>query len=145
VPQRTSNGIYTLGVPAPQGYGLIAKASGYIESDQSSSAERGISKQLNFYLSTNTTKGTQTIVNITSPASNATVSSPFTVSASASASSGTTISWMALYIDGVKTYGVTGATLKSSVTASPGLHKITVQAKDSSGTLIQKSIAISIQ
>jgi hypothetical protein len=140
-----SHGIYTLGVPAPQGYGLIARASGYIESDQSSSAEKGISTQLNFYLSANTTKSNQTIVNITSPASNATVSSPFTVSASASASSGTTISWMALYIDGVKKYGVTGATLKTSVSASTSAHKITVQAKDSSGTMIQKSIAISIQ
>jgi hypothetical protein len=142
----SSNGTYTLGgLPAPQGYGVTANASGYAESELSSSAEKGLSTQLNFYLSTSTTQSTQTQVNISSPASNSTVSSPLTVSASATASSGTSISWMAVYLDGVKKYGVTGATLKTGISASSGSHKVTVQAKDSSGTIIQKSINIAVQ
>jgi hypothetical protein len=86
-----------------------------------------------------------TVINISTPANNATVTSPFTVSSTATPGTGLTISYMNLYLDGIKNYGVSAATLNRSVSTTAGTHRLTVQTKDSSGALISKSITVTVK
>ena len=66
-------------------------------------------------------------VTISTPAANATLSSPFTLSASFN--NGGTASYMKLWIDGVSKLVINNTTkLSTSVTLSSGKHKLTVQA-----------------
>jgi hypothetical protein len=75
-------------------------------------------------------------VTITSPASGATVASPVHVTATASDSK--SVSYMQIYLDGVKVYQVSGTSqLDTSLAMSSGSHRLTVQASD--GTTVFKS------
>ena len=70
-------------------------------------------------------------VTISTPAANATLSSPFTLSASFS--NGGTASYMKLWIDGVSKLVINNTTtLSTSLTLSSGKHKLTVQAYNGS-------------
>ncbi len=82
-------------------------------------------------------------VTICTPANNATVTSPLTVSA------GTTdtnpVSTIQLYVDGSAKVTQNGGTLNGSVTLTAGSHKLTVQAKDSTGTTFKQTIYVTAQ
>jgi acid phosphatase len=79
-------------------------------------------------------------VTIATPAANATVSSPFTVSASFNG----TASYMKLWVDGVSTYTVFSAsTLTKSLALASGKHHLTVQA--SNGTVYSSSEYVTVQ
>lgn len=82
-------------------------------------------------------------VTICSPANNATVVSPLTVAA------GTTdmkpVSIIQLYVDGSAKLTQNSGTLNGSVTLTAGTHKLTVQAKDSAGTVIKQTIYVTAQ
>jgi hypothetical protein len=88
---------------------------------------------------------TVTTVTISSPLDQSTVASPFTVNAKATPGTGLTISYINLYLDGVKKVGVSGATLNTTVSTTSGTHRLTVQTKDSSGAIINKSINITVK
>ena len=81
-------------------------------------------------------------ITISSPASGATVSSSIHVKASATSSS--SISFMNIYIDGNKVAGISSSSIDKYVSASAGSHRITVQAKDSAGSLFGKSINVTV-
>lgn len=75
---------------------------------------------------------TNRTVTICSPANNATVSSPVTISAAATDSN--PVEAMQVYLDGVKVFEVTNTkTLDTSLAVSSGAHRLTVQAIDASG------------
>jgi hypothetical protein len=82
-------------------------------------------------------------VTICSQANNATVTSPLTVSA------GTTdtnpVSIIQLYVDGSAKLTQNSGTLNGSVTLTAGTHKLTVQAKDSAGTVFKQTIYVTAQ
>ena len=75
---------------------------------------------------------TNRTVSICAPANGATVASPFEVTASATDSSA--VSSMQIYLDGSAVYTkLSTKSIDTSVTASVGTHRLTVQAKDSGG------------
>ena len=138
-----SNGVYALaGLPAPNAYSVSVTAAGYVGSDLSATVTPGLSTQTDFYLLP--AQATQASITIASPANNATVSSPFTLTASATASLGTTITSMSVYLDGKNVYGVNASSLQTTIPASSGAHKLTVQSKDSAGTITNQSVYITV-
>ena len=100
------------------------------------------SKTVNFTVPTATTK---TTVTITSPLDQSTVASPFTVNAKATPGTGLTITAMNIYLDGVKVYGISASSLSKSLSTTAGTHRLTVQAKDSSATVTNKTINITVK
>jgi hypothetical protein len=81
-------------------------------------------------------------VTISSPGSGATVASPMKVAASATSSYPVTL--MQIYLDGIKVYQISGASLSTSVSASTGQHRLTVQAYDSSGYIFKNTIYVTV-
>lgn len=81
-------------------------------------------------------------VAVSSPANNATVSSPFQVEASASGP--LPIVAMIAYLDGQIAVNVKAASMNASVSAGSGTHSLVVQAWDSSGTVYKQSLSISV-
>ncbi len=81
-------------------------------------------------------------VTISSPGSGATVASPFKVAATAA--SGYPVTLMQIYLDGVKVYQVSGASVSTSISASSGQHHLTVQAYDSSNYIFKTSIYVTV-
>ncbi len=82
-------------------------------------------------------------VTICTPANNATVTSPLTVTAGTTDSN--TVSLIQLYVDGSAKVTQHTGTLTGSVTLTPGSHKLTVQAKDSTGTIFKQTIYVTAQ
>lgn len=82
-------------------------------------------------------------VNVTTPADAATVTSPFQVTASASAS--TAITAMHVYVDGRLTYQTPSSQIDTSVNAAVGPHVVTVQAWDQSGQVysVARNVTVS--
>lgn len=87
--------------------------------------------------STSCTPGT-TIPSVTICSPGTSSGSPMHVSAAAESS--TTVGYMAVWVDGVKMYQVNTSSLDTYISASAGTHRVTVQAKDASGTLFAKTI-----
>ena len=81
-------------------------------------------------------------VNVTSPANNATVASPFQVTASASASK--PITAMQIYLDGNLVFTNNSASLNTNVSASSGSHSLVVQAWDSGGAFYKQFLTINV-
>ena len=81
-------------------------------------------------------------VTICSPIANTSVSSPINVVAGTTSS--TTVNYMAVWLDGVKKYEVTASQLNCAVAAGSGTHRLTVQAKNTAGTLFAKTIYVTI-
>ena len=86
--------------------------------------------------------GTSTVI-ITSPVNGSTVSSPVPVKATATSS--VAISYMQLYIDGVKKFQVNGSSMNTTAAMAAGAHRVTVQAKDASGTLLKTTVNITVK
>ena len=71
-------------------------------------------------------------VTIKAPTTGASVSTSVQVAASATSSQKITLTQV--YVDGVKKYEVSGATVSTSLSLTSGSHKLTVQSYDASGT-----------
>ncbi len=81
-------------------------------------------------------------ITISQPANNATVSSPFTLTASATDSNG--IAYTQVYVDGNKAYEVLSGSLSTTLTMSAGSHRIAVQAKDKLGNVAKSVIYVNV-
>jgi hypothetical protein len=79
-------------------------------------------------------------VTICAPLNNASVSSP--VHASASTTDSNKVTQLQIFVDGVAVYTVNASTLEADVPLKPGTHRLTVQAKDSTGLLFKQSISV---
>jgi phospholipase C len=55
-----------------------------------------------------------------------------------------TVSYLQIYVDGVKQYQVSGNQLNTSLAMANGTHRVTVQAKDAAGTIFKQTINITV-
>ena len=83
-------------------------------------------------------------VNVTSPVSGSTLTSPVHFVASAQAPAHRHITAMRIYVDYKSVYFVQAAKLDTYVTMTQGSHKVTVQAWDSSGSVYKKSLSLTV-
>jgi hypothetical protein len=82
---------------------------------------------------------------VTTPANNATVSSPVSYIASATTSCSKGVASMGIYTSpGVLAYTVNGASLNTTLGLSPGTYNTTVEAWDNCGGASTKAIAITV-
>lgn len=81
-------------------------------------------------------------VTICSPVNGSTVTSPVLIDAGST--SATPVSYMQIYVDGVKAYQVSGGSLNTRLTMSAGAHRVTVQAKNSAGTIFKSTVNITV-
>lgn len=105
---------------------------------QASSGGTIYSKSESVTVSSGTTGGTPAVT-ISSPAPNASVTSPVSVSASFNG----TASYMKLWMDGTATFTSFSSSLSTSVTLGAGTHRLTVQAS-SGGTIYSSSESITV-
>jgi len=84
-------------------------------------------------------------VNICSPANGSTDSSPVSVSAAATASSGLHITATRLYVDAKSVYTSTSNTLSTSVSLSAGSHRLDVVGYESNGSAEKASETITVK
>jgi hypothetical protein len=82
-------------------------------------------------------------VTMTSPVNGSTVANP--VAVKATASSTVAISFIELWVDGVKKLQVTGNTMNTTVTLTIGSHRITTQARDANGIYYKASATITVK
>lgn len=80
-------------------------------------------------------------VTICAPANGSTVSSPVQVLATAAGTS--TVQNVAVWVDGVKKYQVSGGTVNTSLSMTSGTHRITVQAYD--GAYFQATVNATVK
>ena len=129
---------------AQGGYTVSTNASGFEDSSTEVTVNNGFDVESNFYLNASsapcTLSSVSPSVTICTPANNATVTSPVQVTA------GTTdshpVSFIQLYVDGKSTVTQQGGSLDTSATLSSGTHRLTVQAKDSLGTIFKQTIYV---
>lgn len=81
-------------------------------------------------------------VNICLPAANSTVSSPFTVQAAANLAN--PVSNSQIWLDGVKIYQVNSANVNTSVSAAAGVHRVGVQAVDTSNVVTKQAVYVTV-
>jgi hypothetical protein len=89
-----------------------------------------------------TVKTSSGTVNVSSPANNATVTSPFTVAASATGPN--PITAMQVYLDNTLDFSVSAASLKTSLSAGAGSHLLVVQAWDTTGAVYKQSLTVTV-
>ena len=82
-------------------------------------------------------------ITMTSPVNGSTVSNPVVVKATATSS--VAISYIQLYVDGVKKTQVSGNTLNYSMTLASGTHRITAQAKGANGVYYKQTANITVK
>lgn len=86
------------------------------------------------------------VVAVSSPSVGASVSSPISVKASATPTSGHTISGWWVYLDGVAKYnGPASGSISTSIAASTGSHTIIIRAWDSSGAYGDQTVTVKVQ
>jgi hypothetical protein len=83
-------------------------------------------------------------VQICTPLGGSSQSSPVTVRA-VSATQNVPITSMRLYVDNVSTYTVDSSTLQTSVSLSPGIHQLTVEAWDWTGQTFKQTVWVNVQ
>lgn len=79
---------------------------------------------------------------VTTPTSNAIVSSPFAVQASAGGE--TPIHSMQVYANGSLQYQTSGSSLNTTLALSPGTHPMMIEARDDSGGITSKSLSVTV-
>lgn len=82
-------------------------------------------------------------VTISSPAAGATVTSPVKIVAQSSDPEAT-VTKMFIWVDGVKKWTGSGASLNTSLAMAAGAHRITVQAKDSLAKVFQSTLNVTV-
>jgi hypothetical protein len=105
----------------------------------------GVIFKSSVYVTVGSAPTAATTVTISSPVNQSTVASPFTINAKATPGTGLTITAMNIYLDGTKVYGISASSLSKSLTAAPGTHRLTVQARDSSAVTSNKTINITVK
>ena len=84
-------------------------------------------------------------VNVSTPANNATVTSPVMVKASATSGSGEVITGWHIYIDGNDSYSAGGVTgIDTKLTIPTGTHTVVVRAWDSSGADADQTLTLNV-
>jgi len=84
-------------------------------------------------------------VKVSTPANNAQVGSPFNLQASATPSSGRSISGWRVYVDGATAYiGAAATTINTNITAAAGTHSVVVRAWDTSGAYGDQNLTVSV-
>lgn len=81
-------------------------------------------------------------VAVSAPANGATVTSPVTFSASATAPSGSTITAMRIYVDSISLYAANVSSLNTSIALAPGGHSVAIQAWDQTGAVYKSTLSI---
>jgi hypothetical protein len=146
-----ANGVYKLSGLSPStlnGYSLEVEAAGYeTPAPKRASAFAGYSDQVDFYPTPITTAAcplstVDPSVTFCTPTANATVSSPIHVVAGATSSKA--VSYMQLYVDGIKQFQVAAKTLDTTVAAASGTRKLTVQFKDTAGVITKNTIFVTV-
>jgi hypothetical protein len=147
-----ADGSYQLSV-SPGTYSVTASGSAWNTSSKSETVNDSLDTQMNFYLTSGSPTPTPTPtptpppsgctattvgVNVCSPTSGSTVSSP--VRFTAAAKSTLPITAMRIYIDNVSVYLTTAASLDVSIAVSPGTHNVVVQAWNSSGAVLKSAL-----
>src|SRR5216110_3921429 len=79
---------------------------------------------------------------VSTPASNATVGSPFAIQASASGHS--PVHSMLVYANGALKYQTGGSSLNTTLALSPGSHAMTIEARDDSGGTTTNSFTVTV-
>jgi Carboxypeptidase regulatory-like domain/Calcineurin-like phosphoesterase/Bacterial Ig domain len=82
-------------------------------------------------------------VTICTPAPNSTVASPVKIVVGTTDSAATVTNTF-VWVDGVKQWTASGGSLNTSLAMSTGTHRVTVQAKDSSGRYFQSTVNITV-
>ncbi len=82
-------------------------------------------------------------VTICSPAANTTVTSP--VQIVAVTTSATAVNYMAVWVDGVKKLMTYTDKLNTTMSMAAGTHRLTIQAKNTAGTLFAKTIYFTVK
>jgi hypothetical protein len=143
-----ANGLYTIS-NLPEGeYTVSVHANGYTVPNDTSMVFNGYSTQTDFYPTVQATvsctlKKTDPSVTICLPASNSTVMSPVHFQAGTTASAG--VAYMQVYVDGVKQLTVNGASIDSRLTEATGTHRLTIQAKLKSGSIVKSTISFTVR
>ncbi|HSE48309.1 MAG TPA: Ig-like domain-containing protein [Terriglobales bacterium] len=142
-----ASGRYALAVPAPAVDSVQASLTGATVNGRDSFAWPGLSDQVElFAVPDQTTSGSCTIdfngVRMCTPTNGSTVASP--VSVTAAARSTVPIKFMQIYLDGAAQKTVSGAELNEQLAVADGTHRLTVQAKDTSGLITKVSASITV-
>ena len=90
-----------------------------------------------------TLNSTMNTVTICSPASGGTITTSMHLVAGTTSS--TTVNYMAAWIDGVKKYTTYSNKMDTTLMLASGTHRVTVQAKNTAGTLFAKTIYVTAQ
>ena len=93
-------------------------------------------------LTVNVSASTSSGVKVSAPANNATVSSPFTVTASASAPN--PIVAMHIYLDDQVVFQNNASSLNTQVSAGVGTHSVVVQAWDNTGAVYKQPLTVNV-
>jgi hypothetical protein len=136
-----ADGTYSLSVP-PASYEVSASGSGWMSSTQQDGVADSFDTNLNFYLTPCTLNSVSPSVTVCGPTDGATMSSPVPIVAGTTDTN--TVSFTQVYVDGSPQLTKTGGTLNDPVTMAAGTHRLTVQAKDSTGTVFKQTISISV-
>jgi hypothetical protein len=80
--------------------------------------------------------------NICSPVNNATLSSPITVQSAAQMANA--IRYSQIWLDGVMKYQVASASINTSLSTTPGTHRLTVQSADSANIITKQTIYVTV-
>jgi hypothetical protein len=105
----------------------------------------GLITKNTIYFTVSGSSAVGTSVSITSPLNNAIVSTPIVVRATATAATGRTISSTTIYLDGANIYTVKSATVSTSIAASTGVRRLTVQTRDSMGVYAKSTIYVTVK
>jgi hypothetical protein len=133
---------------SPGSYSVQASKSGYQASSSSGTIRAGYGTAMKFFLDPSTSSGacqldpTSPSVTICQPADGASVSSPVRIVAGTTSNYAITV--LQIYVDGAKVYEVNTGSLDTSLTLTPGNRRITVQARDASGTWFKKTVYVDV-
>jgi len=148
-----SYGKYTLTNVVPGQYTFSISKSGYKTVTKTYQVDDGLTANLKGLLPVATTTSSPSTgtsactlnsakpsVTICTPTNGASVTSPMRVVAGSN--SDYTVSYMQIYLDGLKQYQVSGGKLDTPIPVTSGTHRLTVQAKDASGAIFKQSISV---
>jgi hypothetical protein len=141
-----SAGWYTFSAAAPSSYKVTASKAGWATTSSNVKVDVGYKTSLNFYLwpPLCTLDAASPSVTICLPHTGGTVASPVRIFAAAKDANA--VSLMSVFVDGVYRAQMNGDRLYLYVkNVAPGKHHITVNAKDSTGVPIKKSVDVTVQ
>lgn len=141
-----SKGRYSLKL-APGPYQVSVSAPGTTGDTKSETVADGFDTDLNFFLNQGVStpcppNSASPSITICSPAEDAQVTSPVTVVAETTDNNPVTT--MQAFLDGETASTVSGGTLTAQISAAPGRHTVTIQAKDTQGMVFANSIDLTV-